>query len=1149
MAVDRPTVRVSNIPQTAIAKDLFDFFESTIGKGSVYACEIVSDRKNWKSKGFGRVQFETLDSKSNATRLSQEGKLVFKGFVLFLSASFDDVIARPVEPSNRVENGVLHCGLMVKHDCMSVLESFDSVKAWVMPERKSLEFWVVHSGECYKLDLQFDYVLETNGCRLDSEKPNAVLLKGRIAAQVAKPGTTLAQPDKFGASIGALVHKLKHAPKIYQKISGPNVNSKFGANRYHICKEDFGFLWVRTTDFSGMKSIGQSSSLCWEINEELSTFDNFTSLPYFTKDVKDLILEEGEEFGSTSEVVPLVSCQSDSKLAYEILFQLNSLVHTQKISLASVDNDLIEILSSLDIDTAMMVLQKMHKLQSTCYEPVSFIKTRLHILKKNSNGKNLPSLSLSRLTNHNTMSCHRVLITPSKIYCLGPELESSNYVVKKFAPYASDFLRVTFVEEDWSKLSSNAISTSIQQGIFAKPYRTNIYHRILSILREGIVIGDKRFQFLAFSASQLRSNAVWMFASNENVKTEDIRDWMGCFNKIRSVSKCAARMGQLFSSSTQTLEVSAQEVETIPDVEITSDGVGYCFSDGIGKISNSFARQVAQKCGLNHTPSAFQIRYGGYKGVITVDRNSFRKLSLRSSMLKFESKNRMLNVTSWSESMPCYLNREIVSLLSTLGVEDTAFEAMQDQQLCLLGKMLTSKEAALDVLESMGGRDAKGILVKMLLQGYEPNVEPYLSMILRAHHDNQLSDLRTRCRIFVPQGRILIGCLDETGILNYGQVYVRITMTKAELQAGEQSFFQKIDETTSVLIGKVVVTKNPCLHPGDIRVLEAVYEVALEEKGWVNCVIFPQKGERPHPNECSGGDLDGDLYFISWNENLIPPQTVTPMDYTGRRPRLMDHDVTLEEIHKFFVDYMINDTLGTISTAHLIHADREPSKALSSKCLQLATLHSMAVDFAKTGAPAEMPRFLKPKEFPDFMQRWDKPNYISRGVLGKLYRATVNSPVHESSVLVWSEKIAQDAYDHDLIVNGFEDFIEVAQSHKEMYLDKMSTLMNFYEAESEDEILTGNLRTKSAYLLRDNRRYGEMKDRILVSVKSLYKEAKGWFESSCKADQQQKMASAWYHVTYHPSYCKESIHCLGFPWILGDILLNIKSVQSRKLSA
>ena len=213
-------------------------------------------------------------------------------------------------------------------------------------------------------------------------------------------------------------------------------------------------------------------------------------------------------------------------------------------------------------------------------------------------------------------------------------------------------------------------------------------------------------------------------------------------------------------------------------------------------------------------------------------------------MEKFESKNRMLNVTKWSDSMPCYLNREIITLLSTLGVKDEAFEAMQKEQLCLLGKMLTNREAAIKVLQILNGSDSRNILVKMLLQGYEPNQEPYLSMMLQAHYENLLSDLKSRCRIFVPKGRILIGCLDETGILKYGQVYVRITMTKAELQSEDQSFFRKVDETTCIVVGKVVVTKNPCLHPGDIRVLEAIYEVELEEKGLVDCLIFPQKGQR-----------------------------------------------------------------------------------------------------------------------------------------------------------------------------------------------------------------------------------------------------------------------------------------------------------------
>ncbi|CAN0890254.1 RNA-dependent RNA polymerase 2 [Linum grandiflorum] len=1116
ITAERATVRVSNIPLTAIAQNLQDFLESQLGPDSVFAVEIITDRKNWKSRGFGRVQFASLAFKREAESLSRSGKLVFMRRNLNISETYDDIVARPVEDRNRVENGTLYAGFTSAKDHMCALECWEGVKGWVLTEKRRVEFFVTVEDECYKLVVPFEDIVDAYGCCWeDDSKVNALLLK-----------------VQFG-------------PRLYKKLSGPNVTSKFSKDRYNICKEDFDSIWVRTTDISAVKSIGHCSSFCWDVDEAFPS-EIFNCLPYYGEVIKGMNLVDWFNYCSPSETVPLVKCGADvGNLDHEIIFQLNSLVHTQKISLAAVD-DLVNILSGQSIEIALRILQKLHQLKSTCYDPVAFVRTQLSAPSRNLQGP-LPA-SLRSSTSNKIMCCHRALITPLKIYCLGPELESSNYVVKHFAKHASDFMRVTFVEEDWSKLPPQAISTSIQQGVSARPFRTKIYDRILSILQHGFMIGKKKYEFLAFSASQLRSNAVWMFASNEDLKAEHIREWMGSFNKIRSVSKCAARMGQLFSASSQTVEVPAQDVEIIPDIEITVDDITYCFSDGIGKISLPFAIQIAQKCGLSDIPSAFQIRYGGYKGVIAVDRNSFRKLSLRPSMLKFESDNRMLNITKCSDAMPCYLNREIISLLSTLGVRDEAFLALQLEQLQQVGKMLSSREAALGVLENLAWANAKNSLVKILLQGYEPNEEPYLSMMLQSYHDNMLSELRGRCRILVPKGRVLIGCLDESGILEYGQVYVRLTRTKKELQCGDQSFFRNVDEKTSVITGKVVVTKNPCLHPGDIRVLDAVYHEVLEEKGLVDCILFPQKGPRPHPNECSGGDLDGDLYFVSWDEDLIPPKTVAPMDYVGGRPRIMDHTVKMEEIHKFFVDYMVNDTLGAISTAHLVLADKEPDKACSEKCLELANLHSMAVDFAKTGAPAEMPKYLKPRVYPDFMERTEKPMYVSNGILGKLYRAALNSSTQAGFSFVWSRQVAEASYDSDLEVDGFSNFLQIAAGHRTMYMEKMRELMNYYDAKHEDEILTGNLRTKAAYLQRDNRRFGETKDRILVAMKSLQKDAKDWFESSCNMNDYQRLASAWYHVTYHPDHFEDGVSGLSFPWIVVDILLGIKSMKNRKVS-
>ena len=73
------------------------------------------------------------------------------------------------------------------------------------------------------------------------------------------------------------------------------------------------------------------------------------------------------------------------------------------------------------------------------------------------------------------------------------------------------------------------------------------------------------------------------------------------------------------------------------------------------------------------------------------------------------------------------------------------------------------------------------------------------------------------------------------------------------------------------------------------------------------------------------------------------------------------------------------------------------------------------------------------------------------------------------------------AYDYDMEVEGFYD----------CYSEKLSSLMNCYEAEHEDEILTGNLRIRSIYLKRDKRRYAEVKDMIFIGVTSLQGEVKG----------------------------------------------------------
>ena len=71
---------------------------------------------------------------------------------------------------------------------------------------------------------------------------------------------------------------------------------------------------------------------------------------------------------------------------------------------------------------------------------------------------------------------------------------------------------------------------------------SRLYDRIKAILINGIEICDRRYDFLAFSSSQLREHTCWMFSSMNRVSADSIRGWMGNFTNIHPVAKMAARV-------------------------------------------------------------------------------------------------------------------------------------------------------------------------------------------------------------------------------------------------------------------------------------------------------------------------------------------------------------------------------------------------------------------------------------------------------------------------------------------------------------------------------------------------------------------------------------------------------------------------------
>lgn len=138
-----------------------------------------------------------------------------------------------------------------------------------------------------------------------------------------------------------------------------------------------------------------------------------------------------------------------------------------------------------------------------------------------------------------------------------------------------------------------------------------------------------------------------------------------------------------------------------------------------------------------------------------------------------------------------------------------------------------------------------------------------------------------------------MGCLDELGVLEQGQCFIQVSTPSLENCFSKHgSRFSETKNNLEVITGFVVIAKNPCLHPGDIRILEAVDVPGLHHL--YDCLVFPQKGDRPHTNEASGSDLDGDLYFVTWDENLIPPskKSWNPMQYNPAQAKILPRNVT-----------------------------------------------------------------------------------------------------------------------------------------------------------------------------------------------------------------------------------------------------------------
>lgn len=178
--------------------------------------------------------------------------------------------------------------------------------------------------------------------------------------------------------------------------------------------------------------------------------------------------------------------------------------------------------------------------------------------------------------------------------------------------------------------------------------------------------------------------------------------------------------------------------------------------------------------------------------------------------------------------------------MHSLGIETAVFAEKQRQYFEFLEQSRTDARFAFRLLSSLGfTSEAEQLLIngtgkadstvrKVLAQEYSKMI-------------NKKSEQKTR--ILIPKSRLLFGICDPYGLLKPNECFLRVT-------------YEATGSATTIAETNVLVSRNPCLHPGDLRKLKAVNIPQLSHL--TDCIVFSTMGKRPTADLMSGGDLDGD---------------------------------------------------------------------------------------------------------------------------------------------------------------------------------------------------------------------------------------------------------------------------------------------------
>ncbi|KAJ4860710.1 RNA dependent RNA polymerase domain-containing protein [Trichoderma breve] len=343
-------------------------------------------------------------------------------------------------------------------------------------------------------------------------------------------------------------------------------------------------------------------------------------------------------------------------------------------------------------------------------------------------------------------------------------------------------------------------------------------------------------------------------------------------NSEQPVTKLFSRLALSLSRTWPTVILEKHQIINKPE-DLTCGGM--VMNDGIGRISPSLARKVSVALGLSDCPSCFQGRLGSAKGMWLIDVDSEEDSerdwvetypSQRKWKCDFEDPHhRTLEIRNWpSELRSASLNQQFIPVLEARSPQPDAMRRAVSEHLqralhADLGEQAAAMKEPMSLRlwihqsgPSKNDRSLDGSAG--FLAGLPNDNADRVAFLLDSGFDQRRMKY---LRELVWEMSYIYMAADFSSTLEEGEVHLSFS-TKFQAEGFSDTLLENMD---------ILVARAPAHLPSDIQRVRVVSRPELRKLKDV--IIFSTKGTIPLADKLSGGDYDGDMAWVCWDQNIV----------------------------------------------------------------------------------------------------------------------------------------------------------------------------------------------------------------------------------------------------------------------------------------